>query len=403
MVDRRGRVKLTDFGIARLRDDSKLTMTGQVLGSPQYMSPEQASSLAVPESDLWGLGATLYFAVEGRPPFERGNALSTLHAVVTEDLAVPEAAGPLAPVIESLLRKEPSERPPIEEVREMLAAVESAPAEADGDAPFSTADLFADPSLQPAPVAETDAEPLEEPAPAAMEPAESWPFEARDDGEAEPPPERKRSAVPLIVGLLLLALGLSAAWLLFAGGDPESESTTPATRATDGGRARGGGEKKAEVPADDAAASASVPADWVTYQDPDVGYSISHPPEWQVVQRDDTRTDFRDPETGAYVRVDWTDTPGPSALGAWEDYAPKFAAEHDGYQELRMEEVDYRGYDAAEWEFTFGSGGSRLQVLDLGFVTGDYGFALLLQTPEEDWEAYTETFEAFKASFQPPA
>src|SRR5919198_1847679 len=66
-----GRVKLADFGIASIKGDPQLTATGLVLGSPSYMSPEQArGEPAGPPSDLWALGATLYFAVEGHVPFE---------------------------------------------------------------------------------------------------------------------------------------------------------------------------------------------------------------------------------------------------------------------------------------------------------------------------------------------
>ncbi|MGI8574788.1 MAG: serine/threonine-protein kinase [Egibacteraceae bacterium] len=65
-----GRARLTDFGIAAVRGDASLTMTGTVLGSPSYLAPEQARGETVgPAADLWGLGATLYYAVEGRPPF----------------------------------------------------------------------------------------------------------------------------------------------------------------------------------------------------------------------------------------------------------------------------------------------------------------------------------------------
>jgi serine/threonine protein kinase len=94
MVLPNGGVKLADFGIASLRDDPRLTKTGMVLGTPSYMAPEQAlGEEAGPASDLWGTGALLYYAVEGEPPFDRGEPIATLHAVVTGEPRASARAG----------------------------------------------------------------------------------------------------------------------------------------------------------------------------------------------------------------------------------------------------------------------------------------------------------------------
>ena len=77
------RAKLTDFGVATIRDESRVTMTGLIVGSPSYMAPEQATGGDItPATDLWALGALLYFTVEGEPPFLAGTALATASAVV---------------------------------------------------------------------------------------------------------------------------------------------------------------------------------------------------------------------------------------------------------------------------------------------------------------------------------
>jgi eukaryotic-like serine/threonine-protein kinase len=111
LVDPAGPVKLADFGIARRAEDPSLTGTGLVVGSPAYLAPERARpGSAGPAADLWSLGATLYAAVEGRPPFERPDAVSTLAAVVADEPEPPRAAGPLAPVIAGLLVKDPAQR-----------------------------------------------------------------------------------------------------------------------------------------------------------------------------------------------------------------------------------------------------------------------------------------------------
>ncbi len=135
------------------------------------------------------------------------------------------------------------------------------------------------------------------------------------------------------------------------------------------------------------------------YVDPSTGFTISHPPGWSVVI-DGSLTDFRDPSTGAYLRVDHVQPPGPSPEAAWLDFEPRFAAENAGYQRVRIEPTTFQGFPAAVWEFTYGDG---LRAVDLGFVTDDYGFALNFQAPEADWERLQPVFEAFQAGFRPPA
>ncbi|WP_343973169.1 serine/threonine-protein kinase, partial [Kribbella koreensis] len=106
-----GRVVLTDFGIATLEGETALTQSGTLVGSPAYIAPERVQARgAGPESDLWSLGATLYTAVEGRPPHDRDTPLTTLTAAVTEPPDPPKLAGPLWPALEGLLRKDPADR-----------------------------------------------------------------------------------------------------------------------------------------------------------------------------------------------------------------------------------------------------------------------------------------------------
>ncbi|MFB7280633.1 WD40 repeat domain-containing serine/threonine protein kinase [Streptomyces hydrogenans] len=118
-----GNAVLTDFGLASLADAAlRLTATGQVLGTPMFMAPEQwAGGPVGPAADAWGLGGTLYAAVEGRQPF------LFLAAVLSGDPTPPQHAGPLAPLLSVLLDKTPERRPPLRQVAELLAAAGHAP------------------------------------------------------------------------------------------------------------------------------------------------------------------------------------------------------------------------------------------------------------------------------------
>jgi hypothetical protein len=123
-----GRVVLTDFGIATYEGATTLTQSGTFMGSPAYVAPEVArGERATPVSDLWSLGATLYAAVEGRPPYDHETAMATLSALVTTEPDPPVRAGPLRPLLEGLLTKDPARRLTAGRAGELLAAVTAPP------------------------------------------------------------------------------------------------------------------------------------------------------------------------------------------------------------------------------------------------------------------------------------
>ncbi len=131
-----GAAVLTDFGLAAADTGTHLTLSGTVVGSPAYMSPERArGEQATFASDLWSLGATLYAAIEGRDPFARSGALAVLTAVVSDEPDPPERCGPLWPVISALLRKDPRARLGPDDTERGLAWAARSPAEPDVTAP----------------------------------------------------------------------------------------------------------------------------------------------------------------------------------------------------------------------------------------------------------------------------
>ncbi|MEU0438976.1 protein kinase [Streptomyces sp. NPDC006186] len=176
------RIVLTDFGIAAIQDTKALTMAGVLVGSPDYMAPERISGRRQgPPSDLWSLGATLCAALAGHSPFSRETTMATLVAVLHDEPRLPDGAGPLRPLLEALLHKEPAARPALDAVEEALRAV----AEPAGtDAAERTAGE------------RTVVEGLAAPLPAKEGfPATQGPAAGERPGRGEPPPE-PRDAPP---------------------------------------------------------------------------------------------------------------------------------------------------------------------------------------------------------------
>lgn len=182
-----GRVVLTDFGIATVEGDSSLTRTGEVIGSPEYLPPERALGRNPgPESDLWSLGVLLYAAVEGISPYRQNTPLSTLRAIVDDELPPARRAGPLGSVIEGLLRKEPTDRTPAEQAEKNLRLV----------AAGGTPEVPATPTVIDTPLAEDPRIPRAQDAPAAVEPPSAGTVASSSAGTAAAPPPPTPTPAP---------------------------------------------------------------------------------------------------------------------------------------------------------------------------------------------------------------
>ena len=385
MVPEVGPAKLADFGIASVAGDGSITSTGLILGTPSYMAPEQAQGVpSGPAVDLWGLGATLYFAVEATAPFDRGQPLTTLNAVLNEAPRPAERSGALTPILDGLLVKDPSQRLDSDTLHRRLREVIAA------ETARARADTAAVPHPRPPPV-DSSAEP------------------ARRAGLG-----RRTSAV--VLGLLAVS-SLAAVSMLAALRDapPDAarpEATARARAETEAAAASPDSPSPSSEPTEDRSAPPPpasrngiqrgvVPDGWMSEDLGDTGSTIAHPADWQVASVGETALVFREPETGATLRSEWRDIPGGRPATELQERSRVVQDEAEGYDELGISAFEYGADDAALWEYTVSENGVDLHAYTLATDVGQYRYLVTLQTLEEDWEVYRGRFVRFVRSFDP--
>jgi len=401
-----GRVALTDFGIATVDSDpTDVTTSGQLVGSPAYMAPERArGERPTAASDLWSLGATLWTAAEGQPPYDEGSAFATMTKVVTEDPpACVRCEGPLGGVLTALMSRDPSARPTIEQARQRLSAAAQAATTPTVAYPTEPLRPSFDRTVALERAVATAAPAAASVPAAAAAPAATAVAPPRPPAPVATPGHRSGRpflfvalALVLVAGVIAAAVALTRNSAAGSGsGSPAAAPPQPKHSASASASASPSSKPSAK------ASTAGLPAGWHRYTDSSVGWSIGVPPGWQV-QRSGSEVFLRDPAGGRYLQLDTKYPAGPSAKGAWEDQERAFRASHSGYQRISLDNVSWRNYpDVADWEFTYTSGAAKLHAVDRGAVVGNRGYGLFFQTHDDQWAASQDLRQGFYDSFQP--
>ncbi|MFD7686312.1 protein kinase [Streptomyces sp. NPDC059781] len=527
-----GRVVLTDFGIAQVEGDPSITSTGMLVGAPSYISPERARGHKPgPAADLWSLGGLLYAAVEGTPPYDKGSAIATLTAVMTEPLDEPKNAGPLRDVIYGLLNKDPAQRLDDSGARAMLNAVLDAPSPKEAGEPADATKVVPLPerpdgragtggrrgeeageklrgalrSVRKAAVAAGSAGAAAatrvksggggaasaaapaagtrstsagasgtrpgaaSPSAPAVKPAQASGPGAQGAARQKPatggrssgwpvmtPPDLPARAVPrapltdvvprrtlIIIAVVAVLAVLGTVLALTLGGDDEGDkgargsgggtvvSGTPsadtkgdesdgthtdgtATESTGTGTGAGSatatagagaggsagdedeaGEEAGEEEEDGGGTSAAE-----TY-DGNQGYSIGLPEGWKFQSTGAAGDRFTGPD-GQKLLIGWTTTPKDDPVADWKNQ--ERAMVRSQYQRIRIEAVDYRGWDTADWEFTYVESGTKYRSIDRGTVVGDrLGYGLMYTAKAADWsgDQRKDTWRTLTETFRP--
>ncbi|MBC9725738.1 serine/threonine-protein kinase [Streptomyces sp. TRM68367] len=521
-----GRVVLTDFGIAQVEGDPSITSTGMLVGAPSYISPERARGHKPgPAADLWSLGGLLYAAVEGVPPYDKGSAIATLTAVMTERLEEPKNAGPLKDVIQGLLTKDVAKRLDDAGARAMLNAVIHAPEPKESEPepvldatkvvplpaqPDAPEDKGGSPgsggkrgeeagerlrgalrSVRQAAVAAGSAGPaaaaraksgsgtaasgtggaasggLAEtlgsgvPTPSAVSdssvPASAsasggqgakagtggrssgWPVMPPPDLPPRPVPRAplsdvvpRRTLVIIAVAVALAVIGTVLAFALQNGGDNDAsgagkggKAVAGATPSADTKEDTGGGRPHtdgAKEPAATGSAPDSAPGAGADGSGDDgagaddsagkgdaatsrhqgnQGYSIGLPKGWKYRSTGAAEDRFTGPD-GQKLLVGWTSTPKADPVADWRNQERYMVRSQ--YQRIRIEKVGFRGWNAADWEFTYVGSGTKYRTIDRGFVVNDHlGYALMYTAKAANWgsDLRKETWRTLARSFEP--
>lgn len=377
-----GRIVLTDFGIAMATGTSTLTKTGEIIGSIDYIAPERMRGKKPgPAADLWALGATLYQSVEGRPPFRKTTAVETAYAIAVDPLDPMKQAGPLEPLIEALLAKDPEERPSAEEVERVLRDVMSgAPTQLTSTRPVP-------PSIpMPSPTTATTVAPAGAGtgATSLAYPPLSSPPSSSSSPSSPPRPRKRRVAVWSALAVVLAAATVAGGWSLTRDGT-------------------GGTHRKATASASAAtSAPPAVPAGYHLVTDEKLGVSLPLPDGWKRGEATGEQVTYVDKTGLVELTIGMVEPAGANPESHFTNIEANTKLNYpSSYRKLRMQRTTFQEKPAAVWEFTFKGRVRVFRAIDLGFgQEGGREYDIYLSAPDAQWDSYRPVFDTVSAGFR---
>jgi eukaryotic-like serine/threonine-protein kinase len=401
-----GRVVLTDFGSAMIDEtDGAITRTGVILGSPQYIAPERIDTgVSTPEADLWSLGATLYAAVEGRPPYTRTTTLRSLIAITSERPDPTRLAGPLKPVLTGLLQHNPHARMKPAEVERRLRRL---------------ADVQTTVHLRTVPQPQAPAEPAAAPPPAveAAREGDPRPLPVPRPRQAPEPRERPPLSVPS-AGAARAVAGARRHWRVVAAGAVAAVvlplavavgTGHPAVFSRDERRIAATSAAQPPVAPTRAAVSPSaapappfvLPARFAWWRDR-TGYQVGWPAKWSRQREGPLVMFFCAPGGPPTLRVKVWQGAGPNLDLLVALVRNEQKARLPAYHRIRIEATPGAADRDTVWEYEFTDPkAGRLHAVEHAFVAGGRTFLIQWRAPVAKWTASLADLAVVRASFRP--
>ncbi|MFG2533345.1 serine/threonine-protein kinase [Streptomyces sp. NPDC048516] len=398
------RVVLTDFGIAMTAGASTLTKTGEMVGSIDYMAAERVRGRKPgTASDLWALGATLYQAVEGRPPFRRATAMETAYAVAVDPPEPMKQAGPLEPLIAALLSKEPDDRPSADRTAQALRDTLSG-----GSTVVAPPATGASSPADPKSFGSEDAPRDPEPGGPGSEPGGPDPEVGRRasgdvSGGASVPPAPPAAPTRTTAGqgrrrarrrLLLASTAVTVTAAATAGVLYAASHRSTGTPDTPAPKSHHTTTPSSEV--------SPVPQGFHQVKEAKLGVSFPVPDGWKARVRTAEQVTYIDPTELVEISVRTVAPAGPNPVSHFADKEANTKANYPVYRRLRMQQTAFRGQPAAVWEYAFQGRERGFRAVELGFGhEGRREYDISVSAPERKWDGYRPVFDKVRDSFLP--